>query len=136
MKRFYSVEEMADATGYSAGTVRNWIAHGVLYAIQGSHRGAFRIPAGSYQKRLGELGIEPELTVELLPESPVRQMSADEFYATVIAPRLTESGFSDVPHLLSAMEHEARLYREYGDIVTDYVRYLEERESAREPVLA
>jgi len=108
----------------------------LLYAIQSSHRGAFRIPAGSYQKRLGELGIEPELTVELLPESPVRQMSADEFYATVIAPRLTESGFSDVPHLLSAMEHEARIYREYGDIVTDYVRYLEERESAREPVLA
>src|SRR5690348_3674640 len=67
MKTFYSVEEVADATGYSAATVRNWIRDGDLFAIQSAKRGAFRVPASALEKRLGDLGIGRELTVSVLP---------------------------------------------------------------------
>jgi excisionase family DNA binding protein len=136
MKRFYSVEEMADASGFSVGTVRNWIKEGSLHAIQSAKRGAFRIPAGSYDKKLGELGIGPELTVRLLPEYPIREMSVDEFYATSIAPRLEASGYPDVPQLLAAMEADAGLYQEYGDVASDYVRYLAELAATRQAAYA
>ena len=59
MRKFYTVDELALASGVSVGTIRNRIKDGTLFAVQSKDRGAFRIPVGAYQRYLAGLGLAP-----------------------------------------------------------------------------
>jgi hypothetical protein len=139
MKRFYSVKEMAEASGYSPGTVQHRIAAGQIFAVQGSDRGAYRIPASAYFAYLAELGIAQKPPVEVLPPSEFETMTVDEIYAREVAPALTAAGYPDMPALLRAADEDPTLFLQYRDAIHVYGTFLARKASEvgqREAVLA
>ncbi len=123
MKSFYTVKDVADATGFSPGTIQNRIGEGKLFAIQATERGAFRIPASAYHAYLASLGIRPP-AVEMLPPTEFVETSPRELYEREIAPVLAREGYEDVPALLRAIEGDPSLYERYRDVIHVYNTYI------------
>ncbi len=125
MKKFYTVDELADASGVSVGTIRNRIKDGTLFAVQSKDRGAFRIPVGAYQRYLAGLGLAPAVEVSLTPRTKFHEMGPSEIHELHIAPVLEQGGFADMPELLRAVEAEPPLWHRYRDAIEIYQTYLQ-----------
>jgi hypothetical protein len=124
MKRFYSVRELAQESGYSPGTIQARIGEGRIFAVQGRERGAFRIPAAAYEAYLAEIGLRPKPQVRLLAPTAFQEMTANELYRREIAPVLERAGFEDVPALLRAAESDAAVYLRYEEVIHVYQTFL------------
>jgi hypothetical protein len=138
MKRFYSVKELAEAAGYSPGTIQHRIASGQIFAIQGAERGAYRIPASSYFAYLHVLGLAPAPAIEVLPPTNFESSTPDQIYAQEVAPVLAAAGFPDMPTLLRAAGDDPTLIIRYRDAIHVYSTFLSrkaEELAAREAVL-
>jgi len=135
-KKFYSVRELAEASGYSVGTIHNRIAEGEIFAVQGARRGAFRIPAASLWAYLGSLGIAPKPTTSFLPPTQFVETSAAELFRREIEPVLERAGYPDMPTLLRSVEIDPSLYERYRDAIHAYATYLAQTAQARELVPA
>jgi hypothetical protein len=135
-KKFYSVRELAEASGYSVGTIQNRIAGGDIFAVQGARRGAFRIPAASYQAYLASLGVSPKPSTSFLPPTQFVETSASELFRREIEPVLERAGYPDMPTLLRAVEVDPSLYERYRDAIHAYATYLAQAAQARELVPA
>lgn len=131
-KKFYSVSDLVEATGYSAGTIQKRIKSGEIFAVQGADHGAFRIPASSYNGYLASLGLGPELDVKLLPPTGFEMTDPDRIWAIDIAPALDAGGFADMSSLMAAVEADPTLYPAYKDAIRAYQTFL----SARAAVFA
>lgn len=132
-KKFYTVEEAAEELGFSVGTVRNRIEDHSLFAFQSKKRGAWRIPAASLDDYKASLGLGPGFEPTLLPPKETRTVSADEYFASRIAPRLAAAGVEDVPALLRLLEARPDLYGEFSDVLDTYSTYLRELANAKAP---
>ena len=134
MKQFYGVMEVARASGYSAGTIQNRISRGEIFAVQGTKRGAYRIPSSSYLAYMSSLGIVPKPEIELLPPSEFESLTAGQIYEREVSPALQRSGYADVPALLRASEQDPTLYLQYRDVIHVYTAFLA-RKAAELPAL-
>lgn len=124
MKAFYSVRDLVEATGYSAGTIQAKIRSGQIFAIQATKQGAFRIPASSYAAYLASLGLRPAPTTEMLPPTPFEVTPPGELYKREISPALARAGVPDMPTLLRLVEADPSLYEEYQDAIRAYNLFL------------
>lgn len=124
MKAFYTVRDLVEATGYSAGTIQSKIRTGEIFAIQATKQGAFRIPASSYAAYLASLGLGPAPTTEMLPPTPFEVTSPGELYQREISPALARAGVPDMPTLLRLVEADPSLYVEYKGAVRAYSLFL------------
>jgi hypothetical protein len=125
-KRFYSVRELALASGFSPGTIQNRINQGEIFAVQSARRGAYRIPASSYRKYLATLGIEDEAPT-FLPPTDFELTSSAELLEREIQPALERSGYRDMPSLLAAVESDPGLFEQYRDAIHVYTEFLAAR---------
>jgi len=125
VKAFYTVKELADASGFSAGTIQNRIRDGEIFAVQSVRRGAFRIPASAYLSYLAKIGKGPRPTTAFLPDREFTETGPRELYDREIAPVLRAGGFRDMPALLRAVEAEPDLFDRYRDAIHVYTAYLE-----------
>lgn len=125
MKAFYSVRDLVEATGYSAGTIQGKIKSGELFAIQATKHGAFRIPASSYAAYLASLGLGPAPVTEMLPPTAFEVTSPSEPYERDIAPALARAGVPDMPTLLRTVEADPSLYEEYQGAIRAYDLFLQ-----------
>lgn len=138
MKRFYSVKDLAEASGYSPGTIQHRITAGQIFAVQGAERGAYRIPASSYFAYLQELGLASRPAVEVLAPSDFAVMTSDEIYAREVAPALEAAGFQDMSELLRAADQDPSLFVRYRDAIHVYSTFLARKTAelaAREAML-
>ena len=124
MKKFHSVAELAEATGFSSGTIHKKIADGTIFAVQANERGAFRIPAYAFEDLLASLGLRDRHAKQLLPPTEFHVMGPDEVYALHIAPALARDGYEDVPALLRAIEGDPLLLESYEDVIRSYNDFL------------
>lgn len=125
MKAFYSVKDVVEATGYSAGTIQGKIRSGEIFAIQATKQGAFRIPASSYAAYLASLGLGPAPTTEMLPPTAYQITSPSELYERDIVPVLAQAGVPDMPTLLRLVETDPSLYEEYQGAIRAYNLFLQ-----------
>ena len=135
-KRFYSVRDLATASGFSTATIQNRIAAGEIFAVQGASRGAFRIPASSYWKYLGSLGIATEAETTYLPPSAFELTSPAKLFDQEIRPALERSGYPDMPALLRAVEQTPELFEAYRDAIHVYTTFLAARAAERRELVA
>ncbi len=134
MKAFYSVRDLVEATGYSAGTIQAKIRSGEIFAIQATKQGAFRIPASSYAIYLASLGLGPAPTTEMLPSTEFEVTSPVELYQRDVSPALARAGVPDMPTLLRLVEADPSLYEEYQGAIRAYNLFLQAQASS--PVAA
>ncbi len=132
MKAFYSVKDLVETTGYSAGTIQGKIRSGEIFAIQATRHGAFRIPASSYAAYLASLGLGPAPMTEMLPRSTFEVTPPGQLYEREIAPALARAGLPDMPALLRAVEADPSLYEAYQGAIHAYNVFL--RTQARSAV--
>lgn len=125
MKAFYSVMDLVEATGYSAGTIQGKIKSGELFAMQATKHGAFRIPASSSAAYLATLGLGPAPSTEMLPPTKFEVTSPRELYDGHVAPALARAGAPDMPALPRLVEADPSLYEEYQDAIRAYSLFLE-----------
>jgi len=125
MKAFYTVRDLVEATGYSAGTIQGKIRSGEIFAIQATKQGAFRIPASSYAAYLASLGLGPAPTTEMLPPTAFEVTSPSELYQRDISPALGRAGVRDMPTLLRLVEADPSLYEQYQGAIRAYNLFLE-----------
>jgi hypothetical protein len=134
MKAFYSVRDLVEATGYSAGTIQGKIRSGEIFAIQATRQGAFRVPASSYAAYLASLGLGPTPTTEMLPPTEFEVTSPGELYQRDVSLALARAGVPDMPTLLRLVEADPSLYEEYQGAIRAYNLFLQAQ--ARSPVAA
>ncbi len=128
--RFYTVPEVAEATGYSEQTVRNWIRAGELKAIQGKERGAFKVAEWALRERQERLGLISPPTIPMLPDTPTRTVDPEEFLALRIEPALRELGIESVSQLIAMAEADPSLYASHADLLRDAGAYVRSRAQA------
>ena len=131
-KKFFTVKEVAEATGFSPATIQNRIAEGEIFAVQGMKRGAYRIPASAFAKYMAALGLGPSLSTEFLAPSVFVETTAQALYAQEIEPALRRAGYPDVPSLLRAVEDDPALFEAHRDLIHTYTSFL--AAASREPV--
>jgi hypothetical protein len=127
MKAFFSVVDLVEATGYSAGTIQGKIRSGEIFAIQATKQGAFRIPASSYAAYLASLGLGPAPRTEMLAPTAFEFTSPGELYQRDISPALARAGVPDMPTLLRLVETNPSLFEQYQDAIRAYNLFLESR---------
>lgn len=125
MKAFYSVRDLVEATGYSAGTIQGKIRSGEIFAIQATKQGAFRIPASSYAAYLASLGLGPAPTTEMLTPTTFEVTSPSELYERDVVPALARAGVPDMPTLLRLVETDPSLFDENQSAIRAYNLFLE-----------
>ena len=124
MKAFYSVRDLVEATGYSAGTIQGKIRSGEIFAVQATKQGAFRIPASSYAAYLASLGLGSAPTTEMHPPTAFEATSPGELYQRDISPALARARVPDMPALLQLVEADPSLYEEYQGAIRAYNLFL------------
>lgn len=135
-KKFYTVKEIAEATGFSPATIQNRITEGELFAVQGTKRGAYRIPASAFAKYMSDLGLGPSLSTEFLAPSVFVETTPEALYAEEIEPALRRAGFPDMPTLLRAIEDDPALFEAHREVIHTYTSFLERRHVANREVVA
>ena len=135
-KKFYSVKDVAEATGFSPATIQNRIAEGELFAVQGTKRGAYRIPASAFAKYMSDLGLGPSLSTELLAPSVFVETTPQALYAEEIEPALRRAGFPDMPTLLRAVEEDPALFEAHREVIHAYTSFLERSYAANRELVA
>jgi excisionase family DNA binding protein len=133
-KRFYSVAEAAAELEVTTQTVRNRIREGSIPAVQGTTRGSYKIPVGSFRSYMRRIGVlsTPAFSIPM-PEPRTR--TAQEIYDELIVPELDRVGVKTVealatvapsPEQMASVRELRRLYQFYARALSSESRRAEE----------